>query len=115
MLFRLWFYACKIGVIGFALTIVGFATSWPLGDTLQFVGLMIVVLVCIVGVLLGIAGCFFGLRSACPICGTRSSWVRVGKQSIGLDCDRCGLVYGNPLLHFTPQVLDDSDEPDSYS
>ena len=113
MFFRLWFYACKIGLIGFALTFIGFVTSWPLSGTLQTVGLSIVVPLGIIGAILGVAGCF-GLRSACPVCGTRGLWVQYERPSIGLECDRCGLIFGNPLLHFTLRVLPDT-EPKNTS
>jgi len=111
MLFRIWFYACKIAIIGFAVFAVGFATSRQFSRILQMVGLAIVIPVVIFCAILGIAACF-GLRSACPFCGTRGLWVQYG-HGIGLVCNRCGVVYGNPILQSTLRADSDVDADDS--
>lgn len=103
MLFRIWFYACKVGLLGFGLVFLGISTTYPWSKLVESIGIVIIAPLCIAGALLGIWG-IFGLRTACPRCGKSGLWVRCGRQSLGLECDRCGIVYGNPLWDWKLRV-----------
>jgi hypothetical protein len=103
MLFRIWFYACKVALLGFGLVFQGGGTTYPWSKAVRSIGFTIVVPLCIVGALLGIWG-IFGVRSACPRCGKRGLWVRCGRR-LGLECDRCGIIVcGNPLWDWKLRV-----------
>jgi len=112
MLFRIWFYACKLVVVGLALAFLGYATSLPLSSAMGTIGVSIIVSLGIAGGVLGFAGCF-GLRSACPFCGQRGLWVQYDRHTIGLECDNCGLVYGNPLLHMKLRIMPGTEPEDT--
>lgn len=107
MLFRIWFYACKVGLLGFGLVLLGASTAYPWSAVAKSIGIVIVVPLCIAGALLGIWG-IFGIRSSCPLCGKRGLWVRYEEKGLGLACDGCGIVGGNPLWNWKLRVSEAS-------
>lgn len=112
MFFRSWFYVCKIASIALVLIVLGFLLPWQeIGVVLLAIGFACIVPVAIAGVFVGIAVCFFGLRTACPFCREPGEWISYTKNTLALDCQDCGLVYGNPAWHWKLRVLP-CDQPD---
>ena len=108
MFFKFWtIYTPKLGAIGFLLALIGFAT-WgsSYGDVLQYMGLAILIPLCIVGAILGVWSCF-GLRTRCPNCSTRSDWVQYSRRKTGLDCESCGLIICEHFWSFVLSVKQD--------
>jgi len=72
-------------------------------SVLRTIGLWVFVPVGAAGALLGILGVTRGIRSACPMCGEPASWVGPAKHVLAVDCEKCGLVGGNPFLNWKGQ------------
>jgi hypothetical protein len=104
MLFRLWFYLCKLGICGFVCLFVGLAHILPAdqGKLLSTVGIWIVVPIGIGGAVLAVP-LLLGWKTGCPFCGGRCKWVTYGKE-MALDCPRCGLVHADPIRHWRLRV-----------
>ena len=108
MFFRIYYHACQVGFLGFALAFAGFFTprSWHLLE----VALVIVVPMGIMGAVIGLVMVTVGLRTACPNCGSPSYWMMAsyGKSGfIGIDCEQCGLLGGDPFRDLVPRQRDD--------
>ncbi len=102
MLFKAWFYACKLGLVGFALVFSSFVLgSWKEIALLTGIAILIPIAAC--GAVLGILA-MFGLRSTCPRCGMRGEWFRYGRNELAMSCETCGVIHGNPLWDFKLRV-----------
>jgi hypothetical protein len=55
----------------------------------------------IAGAVLGFFAVATGIRTACPICGRRASWI-YSRRFLGIECDHCGIYGGYPLVHIAP-------------
>ena len=113
MLFRAWYHTCQLAVIGFVMTFAGLLLPPP-WEILSQIGIWIVVPICVLGALLGIAGVVFGIRTACPICGLTAYWTSPAKNTLAIDCPKCGLVGGKPVWNMKPRVLDEFNRGDDF-
>jgi hypothetical protein len=98
MLFRLWFYACKLGFAGFALFWLGsgFALFSPWGAGVAALGGGVVACVLAMGAALALPFSALGRPMACPFCGSPSEVVLFARR-MKLECPRCGTVHGDPF------------------
>jgi hypothetical protein len=110
-MFRVWYHACQLAVAALALACVGAAV--PMLSLLRTIGLWVFVPVGIAGALLGILGVTCRIRSGCPVCGKAANWVGPAKHVLAVDCEKCGLVRGNPLKDLRPRVLRELYEGDN--
>jgi hypothetical protein len=111
MLFRGWYHACQLGLIGFAIVMLGAAIpGWRLLTT---VGMCIVAPLGIIGAMLGVLLVTRGIRSACPLCGTSAYWTSPAQSVIAVACQECGLVGGNPAWDARPRKLHEYDDNDA--
>jgi len=109
-MFRAWYHACQVGSAAFILAFVG--TAIPMLSVLRFVGLCILIPLGVLGALLAIIGVTRGIRSGCPMCGRAATWVRPAQHVLAVDCEKCGLVGGNPLKVLRPRLVRDLHEDD---
>lgn len=63
----------------------------------------------VIGALLGVLHITIGIRTACPLCGQVSPWI-AARRFLGIDCERCGVFGGYPLMHIVPFKLGAVDE-----
>jgi hypothetical protein len=110
-MFRAWYHACQLASAAFVMALVG--TAIPMLSVLRTIGLWVFVPVGVAGALLGILGVTRGIRSACPMCGEPASWVGPAKHVLAVDCEKCGLVGGNPLMRLRPRLLRELYEGDN--
>jgi hypothetical protein len=119
MLFRIWYHACQVCLLGFYLVFAGiggmFVFEW-LG-LLVPIGFVLLAPVCIFSVLLCPVWYFLGgINSACPLCGANSYWL-MDRSLVLTECEECGLVGGAPLWNLVPEVIPPPsfDSSDVYS
>jgi hypothetical protein len=104
MLFKAWFYICKLAILGFILVFLGVVNFIPGSHLLLQIGTWIVVPIGLASAILAIPLHLFGWRTACPFCGQASQWATYDK-AMALDCNRCGLIHGNPVTDWKLQIL----------
>lgn len=113
MLFRLWFHIFRIALAAFlSVFIAAVLIGPPVVDVLANIAIGIVLGVGIAGAIVGGAMTFWGIRSACPFCGTCGEWIFYTKREVAMLCDECGIVHGNPMLHFRLSVEPWEEESD---
>lgn len=70
--------------------------------------------------LLGCTGAVLGVwvfvirkrRIGCPNCGAIGEFVLIDRNTVGVDCETCGLVYANILTDFRVTIEEhEDDEP----
>lgn len=110
-MFRVWYHACQLAVVAIAVALAG--TAIPMLSVLRTTGLWTFVPLGVAGALLGIIGVTCGIRSGCPVCGNAASWVGPAKHVLAVDCEKCGLVGGNPLKDLRPRFLTELYEDDN--
>jgi hypothetical protein len=108
MLFRLWFYLCKIAILGFALTILGIAKISIWSQWFFVIGLSILVPLCLCGALVAILFCL-GWRWACPFCGEKATLSGERNKMI-IKCPRCGSYQANIFYDWRFKIMEDCDE-----
>ena len=108
MLFRAVFVGGKLALLGLVLVILGHHTNYLWSESIQSVGLVILLPLCAAGILLGFA-IALRLPAACPIC-KKNDGVLVwhGLFDLGLRCVDCGVVHGNPLWNWKYRVSEAS-------
>lgn len=111
MLFRLWFYTCKLALVCFPLALAGLVAGarYPAVHVVGTAALAIFVVTGILGAGLG-AALLLGMKLRCPFCGCPGQ-AGGNKHTLQLDCPRCGLVEGNLLKDFRLRLRPD-DEPE---
>ena len=98
MLFRLWYHACQLAILAILGGMIGLVANVPvLVDAVTWV----TVPVGVAGAVLGVIGVTTGIRSACPNCGRKSTWL-YARRFLGIDCDHCGIYGGYPMAHIVP-------------
>lgn len=102
MFFRIWFYVCKISFLLFCLLLVTFGVEiwFPEAKVAITVFLAILIPMCIFGGVLGIAIFLFGMRLRCPYCNRRDTSLGGRNNLMILQCDHCGIAYGNIIRDF---------------
>ena len=103
VMFRAWYHACQLASAAAVMALVG--TAIPRLSVLRTIGLWVFIPVGIAGALLGILGVTCGIRYGCPVCGKAANWVGPAKHVLAVDCEKCGLVGGNPLKGLRPRIL----------
>ena len=93
MLFRIWFlYVCKLGLIGFALILVGsIANAIPHAAIIRGIGLGLIVPISVFGAALGGMLAINPRLFRCPSCGERSQFL-VHQRKPSVECTKCGLI-----------------------
>lgn len=109
MLFRIWYHAGQLALLGFALTAAGMMFNRT--SFLLPIGVSIILPLGILGAILGIVWCTLGIRTACPQCRKPGYWVSPAKSVLAVDCEQCGLVGGNPAWDVRPRFLHEYYEP----
>ena len=112
MLYRIWFYTFKASVPGLILAIFGAALTpvWPVEPVLLHSGVGFFLLVGVIG-RLSLVLTHLGLRFACPVCCAPSELCLMGRHTVAIECDGCGLVYGRPWIDWKLRVVP-YEEPD---
>jgi len=86
-------------------------SAWTFGHVLQAIGICIVLPVCLTGGAVALFSCF-GFRMACPFCQSKCQLVLLeeNRRTLVVECDACGLVYGDPLTDWKLQMLPPEEE-----
>ena len=110
MVFRTWFYVCKLAGVclllgGLASLALDGAPAARIVRRATFVGL---ISFAAAGAGLGLAVFVFGVKLRCPRCG-RPGGAGGHGSTFELHCDRCGVVHGNVVTDFALRV----DPPES--
>lgn len=103
MLFRVGYHSCQLAILALLATAVGTLIKLPV---LVASAGWIICSVSVVGLLLGLIGITTGIRTACPNCGNKDTWLYAHKF-LGIHCDRCGVYGGYPMMHIVPLKVED--------
>ena len=95
MVFRIWFYLCKVAAVAFTAAFLGFIGGllWQPLLWVFVAGLLLIILLGISGGLLGFAVFICGMKLSCPLCGQPGDF-SADRENLYLDCETCGTVYG---------------------
>lgn len=124
-MFRFWYSACRWSFVPFVLTaaILGASplirdieTPWITYPLAALLNLSIGSLIALgaTGAVLGIWGCIWGIKSACPQCGASAPWEIPERNYLAINCEKCGLIGGHLLKdarsRFLREFYEESDE-----
>jgi hypothetical protein len=95
VVFRIWFYLCKVAAVAFPAAFLGLVGGllWQPLLWVCLAGLLLIIPLGIAGGLLGFAVFICGMKMSCPLCGQPGVFSG-DRENLYLDCENCGTVYG---------------------
>ncbi len=110
MLFRIWYHCCQLAILAMLAVFFGMTLNLAL---LVDVARWVLLPIGTVGILLGLLGVTTGMRTACPKCGRKASWI-YARKFLGIHCGGCGIYGGYPMLHLLPFKVYEVDPTEGY-
>ena len=95
MVFRVWFYLCKIAAVAFPAAFLGLLGGFVWQPLLWVftVALLLIIPLGIAGAMLGFSVFICRMKLSCPLCGQPGNFL-ADREHLYLDCETCGMVYG---------------------